>query len=621
MYSNVNILSNMGDDRDMALRKTGIDIIGDVPWGTHISQLYSSKDDLSDVIAPYIKEGLLNNELCVWIYSQNTVYQEVKEIIKKHVVNIDEFIDNGQLKLIPYTEWYLKDNSFNEIRVNEQWCGLVKLAHENGFDGLRTAADTAWLEKCYYRSFNSYENNVHRVISELPFIVICLYDTSKIDVLEFAEIINNHDYTILRDNGELKLLKNIELLIKSKQLEQSKEDYKKLLQFLPDAVFIHDKQKIFYCNEAAVRMVGVKDPNEIIGRSVIEFIADDKKNNSKKFIDQVLNGKANSRFLQTRVIDINGKLKDVEVIADSYVYNDLSAVLSVVRDVSPLKRIIQLEKDIERNTELLNETLEYDKMKTEFFSNISHELRTPLNVILSALQLVDMLKSDAVQNNNEKRYLKMMKQNCYRLLRLVNNLIDITKIDTEFFELNLKNCNIVEVVENITLSVADYIESKGIGLQFDTNIEERIIACDPDQIERIILNLLSNASKFTPQGGNIWVDLVDLEGKVKISVRDNGMGIPKDKQRVIFDRFQQVDKSFNREHEGSGIGLSLVKSLVEKHGGKITVKSEVGIGSKFTFEIPYKTLSEPQYDSSIIGNMGSHSYVERATIEFSDIYA
>jgi two-component system CheB/CheR fusion protein len=253
-------------------------------------------------------------------------------------------------------------------------------------------------------------------------------------------------------------------------------------------------------------------------------------------------------------------------------------------------------------------------------ANLSHELRTPLNVILTALQLVGTLKNETDQNDYEKKYYKMMKQNCYRLLRLINNLIDITKIDSSFFELNLKDCNIVKLVEDITLSVAGYIESKGIQLQFDTDTEEKIISCDPDQIERIILNLLSNAIKFTPHGGHIWVNVADFEDRIIISVKDSGICIPFDKQKIIFDRFQQVDKSLNRQHEGSGIGLSLVKSLIEKHNGNISVKSGIGIGSEFTIEIPCRTSSDQICDLDIEPGLNEHSFVEKIKVEFADIY-
>jgi PAS domain S-box-containing protein len=604
----------------MRLRKTGIDFIGYVPWGAHIGQIYSSKDDFFDVTVPYIKEGLLNNELCVWIYSQNTNHDEIKQKIKRQLVNVDEFISRGQLIIIPYTKLYIKDNSFNEIRTNEQWTKLIERAINCGFNGLRGVGDTAWLEKSYFKRFCDYEENINKFMQELPFIVMCLYDAAKINLFEAAEIIKNHSYVIIRDNNELRVLKNIELLIKSKQLEQSKENYERLIRLLPDAVFIHDKQKILYCNESAANIVGEKCPNNLYGKLILEFIEDKNKNNYEEFIDIVLDGKSSFNFLQSKIVDVNGQCKDVEVVATRYVYGNFHAVLAVIRDVSPFKRIVELERDIERSNELLNKTREYDRIKTEFFANLSHELRTPLNVILSALQLVDTSGNSTNQDNYVKKYYKMMKQNCYRLLRLINNLIDITKIDSDFFQLQLQNCNIVEIVENVTLSIAGYIESKGIELQFDTNTEEKIISCDPDQIERIIFNLLSNAIKFTPPGGNIYVNVIDSKDSVIISVKDNGIGIPRDKQEIIFGRFQQVDRLTTRQYEGSGIGLSLVKSLVEKHNGKISVTSEIGKGSEFIIEIPNRVLPGQVYGLDAETNLRGHNYAERANIELADIY-
>ena len=142
--------------------------------------------------------------------------------------------------------------------------------------------------------------------------------------------------------------------------------------------------------------------------------------------------------------------------------------------------------------------------------------------------------------------------------------------------------DIVKVVEDITLSVADYIENKGIILIFDTEIEEKVIACDPDVVERVMLNLLSNAVKFTEEGGNIFVNIYESEGQVYLSVKDTGVGMSEKAKEQIFSRFVQVDKSARRCREGSGIGLSLVKSLLEVHGGSISVESRLGEGSEST---------------------------------------
>lgn len=277
---------------------------------------------------------------------------------------------------------------------------------------------------------------------------------------------------------------------------------------------------------------------------------------------------------------------------------------------------------IKENKRLLDETLKYDKLKTEFFSNISHELKTPLNIIFSSTQLLELNVLNNKQNIDIKKrnkYVNMIKQNSFRLLKLVNNLIDITRIDSGFMELNLKNGNIVETVEDITLSTVEYVKSKCRTIVFDTEIEEKIMAFDPEKMERIILNLISNAVKFTKPGDYIEVMIYDKDEKIQISVKDTGIGIPKDKQEIIFERFKQVDRLLSRRHEGSGIGLSLVKSLVEMQSGEVFVESKEGEGTEFIIELPVNLIDE-ENDMDTNEDFTKATNVEKINIEFSDIY-
>lgn len=276
----------------------------------------------------------------------------------------------------------------------------------------------------------------------------------------------------------------------------------------------------------------------------------------------------------------------------------------------------------EENQKLLSEFKEYEELRTVFFTNLSHELRTPLNVIFSAQQMTSFIlrgcEHDSMKDKLE-RYNKIIKQNCYRLIRLIGNLIDITKIDANYFEIDKKNCDIVCLVENITQSVSEYIKDKNIQLNYSSTETEKIIACDPDKIERIILNLLSNAVKFTPEFGAINVRLYSEEKHVVIVVKDNGIGISEEMQNVIFDRFVQVDKSTTRNREGSGIGLSLVKSLVDLHQGSIALLSAPGKGSEFIVKLPDAAIPYELCIACTRDDRGQN--IERINIEFSDIYS
>jgi signal transduction histidine kinase len=289
----------------------------------------------------------------------------------------------------------------------------------------------------------------------------------------------------------------------------------------------------------------------------------------------------------------------------------------ITEEINSEKKLIESEE----KSRLLDESIAFESLRTEFFANISHELRTPLNVILGAIQVINLYKNNGNADINQfDKYIKIIKQNCLRLLRLVNNLIDITKIEAGYFEINLENKNIVRIIEDITLSVAEYIEQKSVSLIFDTEVEERIMAIDSDKIERIILNLLSNAVKFTKPGGTILVNLFETDNKFYTSVKDNGIGIPADKLHLVFDRFRQVDNSLTKNIKGSGIGLSIVKSLVELHKGKVTVNSIYGKGTEFIIELPI-TVIETSSLSNVETNNISNSSVESITIEFSDIYS
>jgi signal transduction histidine kinase len=274
------------------------------------------------------------------------------------------------------------------------------------------------------------------------------------------------------------------------------------------------------------------------------------------------------------------------------------------------------------NKRLLEETLQYDKLKTEFIANMSHELRTPLNIIFSSAQLFNVLISKGENLNTDKvrNYTSSIKQNCYRLLRLVNNLIDMTKLDSGFMKLDLKNEDIVQVAEEITQSTAEYVQNMSRTIIFDTDVEEKVMAFDAEKLERILLNLISNAIKFTKPGDTIDVALYDKEDHVIISVKDTGRGIPEEKLSQLFQRFKQVEPLLSRSHEGSGIGLSIVKALVEMHKGTIEVKSKYEEGAEFIICLPVEVISE-NHEVKNESDFTNQSNVEKIKIEFSDIYS
>lgn len=248
----------------------------------------------------------------------------------------------------------------------------------------------------------------------------------------------------------------------------------------------------------------------------------------------------------------------------------------------------QLSSEMEKSNKLLKQVIKLERNKNNYFVNLSHELRTPLNVISSIEQLVtEFNKSDnGIEKEKLDHYMVIMRKNTKRLLNLINNIIDTNKIEHGSYKINMELNDIVYIVEEASLGMKDYIESKGIELVIDTDIEEKLILCDYDEIERCIVNLVSNAAKFTPDGGKIEVSISDLGKHVRITVEDNGVGIDEKFHKSIFDRFNQVVDSSTETKGGSGLGLTITKHIIDLHNGKIFVNSKKNEGSKFTIILP-----------------------------------
>ena len=355
------------------------------------------------------------------------------------------------------------------------------------------------------------------------------------------------------------------------------------------------------CNDSFLKDLKLKR-EDVIGKSSsnIYGLSEIEASIQKSDLEVI---KEKKRKIYNEEITIDGQVREFEVIKEPFLdsYKNLVGIIVTGRDVTHRREI--------------------EKMQQEFFANISHELRTPLNLIFGSLQLIKSVEKEVLEKRNSlNKYIDIIDQNSKRLLKLVDNLIDSTRMKCGYYEYKPKNYDIVSFVENISMSVADFAKQNNIDLIFDTDVEEKIMAFDLEKLERIMLNLLSNSIKYNKAQGQIEVLLNDCNDTFVIRVKDTGVGIPSDKLMYIFERFRQVENRFNKSTEGSGIGLSLVKDLIEIQGGTIEVKSELGVGSEFIIKLPVKILSDDSNIDKVYFNNDYHDLVKRMNIEFSDIY-
>ncbi|QOX63363.1 PAS domain-containing protein [Anoxybacterium hadale] len=275
--------------------------------------------------------------------------------------------------------------------------------------------------------------------------------------------------------------------------------------------------------------------------------------------------------------------------------------------------------EIEEKNDELSKMIE---MKDEFLLLMSHELKTPLSVITSSIQALEiMCKNDLT--DKVTKYINKIRQNTYQQLKLVNNILDNTRVNSGYFRLNKKDVDLVQITRMITESISVFAERKRIRLTFSSAMEQAIMELDVEIYERILLNLLSNAVKYTPEGKTIEVRVfqVDLKGRenICIQVKDSGIGIPSDKKDYIFERFGRGEKMLGKYTESTGIGLYLVKMLVSLMEGEIKLDSMVGVGSTFSLLFPttnIRTLAQQTY----VMEKPSEQLINATVIEFSDIY-
>lgn len=603
------INSNFNINKIIDFNKTAAETSFEVPYNNRkIYEIYT---------CPLVKSGEIKGR--VTCYKDITEKRKVENEHKEHLKFLETLMNT-----IPNPIYY-KDSQKKYLGCNEAFGNLV------GMPVCEIIGKTSF-EVLDFNIAKEHGDKDSKILNSSQVQVYESEFTAR-DGKSRSLVFNKVNFT--NNEGDVEgIVGTITDLTDIKKLEsellQSHERYKNLVELLPEAIVVHREGIIKYINKAALKLSGNNelDCDFFIGKHIFDFIAEEFKPLVKQRVadiknEAIKNTKESLPWTEQRVIKLDGSLIDLEVTSVPFPDEEKNAVMVVAKDITERKKAEALEKSLYEEKKLFEELVAYDKVKTEFFANISHELRTPLNVILGSIQLINYnMEEDFILGNGSgmKKYMNPMKQNCFRLLRIVNNLIDITKIDAGYFELNLKNYNIVSVIEEITMSVVDYVEGRGVSLIFDTDVEEKILACDVDKIERIMLNLLSNSIKFTQKGDGIEVRITDLGEKISISVIDTGIGIPEDKLNSIFERFIQVDKSLTRNNEGSGIGLSLVKSLVEMHGGEVSVKSELGKGSNFTFKIPVKLVDDSCKIHLLTDNL-NQDVVERINVEFSDIYS
>jgi PAS domain S-box-containing protein len=381
------------------------------------------------------------------------------------------------------------------------------------------------------------------------------------------------------EDGNIQLFGTTRNITKQKvaeeELSKSERKYRSLIEQSNDAIFVNKLDgQIIEVNSRACRMMGYTQ-EQLKKMSVIDLMVPDERENGS----QVLETFKKRRYVQgeTRYLTSKGDVLDVEISASVLEgYKDIAQ--AVVRDITERKKAEEIMLLAKIEAESAN------RSKSEFLASMSHELRTPLNSIIG---FSDMLSEGYAGSLSDiqRKYSQYISTSGKYLLTLINNILDIAKIENGKMELEPEHFTMDEVFEDAEKLAGHLARKKNIKLQIQ-KLENIEIVADKIKIKQIIYNLLSNAIKFTPDNGEVNLLAAVNHNRIKISVRDTGIGISEEDLDQLFMPFKQIDSQLSRQYNGSGLGLSIVKKLVELHGGNISVESKVGEGSTFAFTIP-----------------------------------
>jgi PAS domain S-box-containing protein len=390
-------------------------------------------------------------------------------------------------------------------------------------------------------------------------------------------------YAVARDITERKRYEE--------ELRASEDRYRKLFELNPHPVWVYDRTTLEFLavNKAAVQEYGYSQ-EEFLKMTLSDIRPLEDVPRLLEAVAANRDGKQNADVWRHRKKD--GRIFDVEITSYSLAFAGREAGFVIAVDISARKRIEEERQKFTASLETANRELDLRNreverathLKSKFLASMSHELRTPLNAIVGFSDLLAEQTAGEL-NDKQKRFVNHIKQGSAHLLQLINDILDISKIEAGQLEYRCEPFLVREALPEVLSTIYPLAMAKNIEVQQNLRTDRPVYA-DRVRFKQILYNLLSNAVKFTPKGGRIEIDCFESADQIGLSVADTGIGIRPEDQTVVFEEFRQVEGDRGAVNEGTGLGLAITKRLVEQQGGKISLSSEPGKGSRFTFTLP-----------------------------------
>ncbi|HEV3332148.1 MAG TPA: MEDS domain-containing protein [Bryobacteraceae bacterium] len=478
------------------LRRTGIGVVGDVPWGTHFFMFHETPEDLLDILTPFFQAGLESNELCLWVISEPFDAETARDSLAAVIGGFDRYLDRGNIQILSGREWYMTDDELDLDRVTQNWKDKMSYALSNGYAGLRLSADTAWLEKKHWKAFAAYEDEVNHAIGDWPMIALCTYPLRGAAAAEILDVTRTHQFAIARRNRQWEM-------VETSELKQAKAEIQRLNEELEQRVRDRTSQLIA-ANEELKR--------EITERQRAE-----------------------------------------------------EALFAAQAELAHATRLTAMG---------------------EMAVSIAHEVTQPITgVVANGNACMRWLTGDAPDLEKARATLKRIIRDGNRASEVINGVRNLAKKTPPSKE----PVDVNELIRNtITLTLG---EMKRNRVHLETELDEGLPSAigDSVQVQQVLLNLIMNAveamSSVTDRQRKLITVSQRLETPpaIQVTVRDNGIGLAEGASDRVFDAF------FTTKPQGMGLGLSICRTIIEAHGGQLTLDRNPDHGVSFQFVLPAGT--------------------------------
>ncbi len=577
------------------MRKTGIDIIGDSPWGTHLCHFYRSREDLIDILVPYFKAGLENNEFCMWVTSEPLRAESARTSLGKVVGNLDNYIKKGQIEILDASQWYTKSGKFEPDKVLQGWIEKEDQALKRGFDGLRLTGNTLWLKKRDWKDFADYEAMINNLIGKYRMIAICSYSLDKCGASEVIDVVSNHQFALIRRERKWALIEITERKRVEEKIRQQNEFLNTILESLTHPFYVID------ANNYLVRMANsATQLGSLSGNSTCYALTHKrgKPCDSPEHCCPMGKVKKTKKSVMVEHIhyDEDGNARNFEIHGHPIFNNEgnVDQMIEYSLDITERKR--SEEKLRITMAELARSNAELE----QFASIASHDLKEPLRMVASYVYLLAKRYKGRLDSDADE-FITYAMDGTNRMNRLINDLLAYSRVGSKYKDFAPTDCE--AIFERSIANLKETVQESGAVVTHDSL---PTVMGEESQLIQLFQNLISNAIKFhDDEPPSVHVSAGRIEkSKLRIpqsefrnpnsaiekgwvfTFRDNGIGISPEFFERIFNPFQRLHT--RTEFSGTGIGLAICKKIVERHNGHIWVDSEPGKGSRFYFTIPAK---------------------------------